>query len=141
MIAGACLVLAAVQLLVRLHDRNAQANLWLALLSLAIACIAVGELALMMAPSPEGFATFTRWIHVPIFVAFVAIVRFVSRCFGTTRGWLGWAVIGVRAFALVLNFLVGLNLNHDAILRLRPIQFLGSTVMTAEAVFSQSARS
>lgn len=140
MIAGACLVLAAVQLLVRLHDRNAQANLWLALLSLAIAGIAMGELAVMMAPSPDYFATATRWIHVPLFLTFVAIVRFVSRCFGTARAWLGWTVIGLRAFALALNFLVGLNLNHDAIIRLRPIRFLGSTVMTAEAVFSQRTR-
>ncbi|MEK7952411.1 PAS domain-containing sensor histidine kinase [Luteolibacter soli] len=140
MIAGACLVLAAVQLLVRLHDKNAQANLWLALLSLAITGIAAAELALMLAGSTEDFATATRWIHVPIFITFVAIVRFVTRCFGTARGWLGWTVIGVRAFALVLNFAVGLNLNHDAILRLRPIRFLGSTVMTADAVFSQRTR-
>jgi two-component system sensor kinase FixL len=140
MIAGACLVLAVVQLLVRLHDRNAQANLWLALLALSITGICLGELALMLSPSPEAFATATRWIHVPIFVAFVAIVRYVSRCFGTARGWFGWTVIGLRAFALVVNFLVGLNLNHDAILHLRPIRFFGSTVMTAEAVFSQRTR-
>lgn len=140
MIAGACLVLAVVQLLVRLHDKNAQANLWLALLSLAIAGIAFAELALMTAQSPQAFATGTRWIHVPIFVAFIAIVRFVSRCFGTARSWLGWSVLGVRTFALALNFLVGPNLNHDAVLRLHPIHFLGSTVMTAEAVFSQRTR-
>jgi two-component system sensor kinase FixL len=140
MIAGACLLLAAVQLLVRLHDRNAQANLWLALLSVAVAGISLSELALMQSPSPEAFATATRWIHVPVFIAFVAIVRFVSRCFGTARSWLGWTVIGIRAFTLGLNFLVGLNLHHDAILRLRPIPFLGSTVMTAEAVFSQRSR-
>ena len=140
MIAGACLVLAVLQLLVRLHDRNAHANLWLALLLLAIAGVAGGELALMLATSPEGFATATRWTHVPIFIAFIAIVRFIGRCFGTARRWLGWTVIAVRAFALALNFMVGLNLNHDAILRLRPIHFLGSTVMTADAVFSQRTR-
>jgi two-component system sensor kinase FixL len=140
MIAGACLVLAVVQLLVRLHDRNAQANLWLALLALSITGICLGELALMQSSSPDAFATATRWIHVPIFVAFVAIVRFVSRCFGTARGWFGWTVIGLRTCALAVNFLVGLNLNHDAILHLRPIRFLGSTVMTAEAVFSQRTK-
>ncbi len=140
MIAGACLVLAVVQLLVRLHDRNARANLWLALLSLAITGIAAGELAAMFARSPEDFATATRWLHLPIFIAFVAIVRFVSRCFGTARAWFGWTVIGLRGFALALNFLVGLNLNHDAITGLRPVRFLGSTVMTAEAVFSQRTR-
>ncbi|MCW1924733.1 PAS domain S-box protein [Luteolibacter arcticus] len=137
MIAGACVVLAVVQLLLRLHDRNAQANLWLALLALAVAGIAVGELAIMMAGSPEVFAGATRWTHLPVFIAVIAIVRFVSCCFGTARAWFGWAVIGLRAFALALNFSVGLNLHHDAITALRPIRFLGSTVMTAEAVFSQ----
>jgi len=39
-----------------------------------------------------------------------------------------------------VNFLVGLNLNHDVIHGLRPIQFLGSTVMTADAVFSQRTK-
>lgn len=140
MVAGACVALAVVQLLVRLHDGNARPNLWLALLALAVTSIAAGELSMMMARSPEAFATATRWTHVPIFVAFVAIVKFVTLSFGQARPWLGWAVIGVRAFALAVNFLVGPNLNHEVVTGLKPVEFLGGTVMTAEAVFSQWTR-
>ena len=40
--AGACLLLAVVQLLVWAHDRRARANLWLALLAVSVVAIAAG---------------------------------------------------------------------------------------------------
>ncbi|MFC7336247.1 ATP-binding protein [Haloferula chungangensis] len=140
MIAGACLCLAVVHLMVRLHNRQARANSGLALVMLSNAGIAAGELGMMLASTPDEFALATRWIHVPIFLAFLGIVSFVTDSFGTARKWLGWAVIGSRGFALLLNFLVDPNLNHELVTGLNPVPFLGGTAMTAEAIFSERTR-
>jgi hypothetical protein len=50
------------------------------------------------------------------------------------RPWLGWTVCALRTLALVLNFLVGQNLNYREITALRHIPFLGESVPVAEGV-------
>ena len=137
MVTGACLMLALMQLLVRGADR---ASPWVALLSLAIAGIAVGELATMHAPDPASFGRTIRWMHVPIYTAFVAIVGYIHGSFGTGRRWLGILVLSIRALCLALNFLCEPNLNHARITGLREIRFLGEPAKVAEAVFSQRTR-
>jgi len=56
MSAGACIILAAVHLLVWLRDRNAQASLAFSLWTTAVAISALFELAMMHAPTREKYA-------------------------------------------------------------------------------------
>lgn len=137
LVTGACLMLALMQLLARGGDRAVP---WVALLSLSIAGIAIGELSAMQASSPEGFGRTVRWMHVPIYCAFVAIVGYIHWSFGTGRRWLGHLVLFIRAVCLALNFLSQPNLNHAKINGLREIHFLGEPVKVAEAVFSHRTR-
>lgn len=137
LVVGACLMLALMQLLARGSDR---ASPWVALLSLAIGGITAGELATMHAPDPEAFGRTVRWMHVPIYAAFVAIVGYIHWSFGTGRRWLGSLVLTIRAVCLALNFLCEPNLNHARITGLREIRFLGELAKVAEAVFSQRTR-
>ncbi|WP_052572712.1 ATP-binding protein [Haloferula sp. BvORR071] len=134
---GACLMLAAIQWLARSSNKAAP---WVTLLALSIAGIAAGELAAMYAPTPEYFGRTVRWIHLPIYTAFVAIVGFVDWSFGTGRRWLGTLALSVRMVCLAMNFWFYPNLNHEKILGLREIHFLGSSVKVADAVFSQRTR-
>jgi len=134
---GACLMLAAMQWLARRSDRAAP---WVTLLALSIAGIAAGELATMHAPDPEAFGRAVRWMHVPIYAAFVAIIGYVNWSFGTGRRWLGTLALSTRVVCLALNFLFEPNLNHVRITGLREIRFLGEPIKVAEAVFSQRTR-
>lgn len=134
---GACLMLALMQWPARGSDRAAP---WVALLALSIAGIAMGELATMNAPDPESFGRAVRWMHVPIYTAFIAIIGYVDWSFGTGRRWLAILALSIRVVCLALNFVYEPNLNHVRIDGLREIPFLGGPVKVADAVFSQRTR-
>lgn len=134
---GACLMLALMQWPARGSDRAAP---WVALLALSIAGIATAELATMNAPDPESFGRAVRWMHVPIYTAFIAIIGYVDWSFGTGRRWLAILALSIRVVCLALNFVYEPNLNHVRIDGLREIQFLGGPVKVADAVFSQRTR-
>ena len=78
--------------------------------------------------SVECFGALLRWVHVPLFVLVVGVVRFVGLYFGTGRWWLGRAAVGVRLVSLVLNFIFAPNLNYREISSLKQIEFLGERV-------------
>ena len=50
------------------------------------------------------------------------------------RWWLAWTVCALRTFTLLLNFLVGQNLNYLEVTRLHSIQFLGESISIGEGV-------
>ena len=89
---------------------------------------------MMRAETPAQFATALRWLHVPVWVVIVALVGFVLVYLRAGRRWLAWTVCALRTFSLLLNFLVGQNLNYREITRLRHIPFLGESVSVAEGV-------
>ena len=89
---------------------------------------------MMRSGTPGQFATALRWAHVPVFTAIVAIVIFTRLRLRAGRAWLAWTICLLRALALILNFLVGPNLNYREIISLRPIAFLGEFVFIAEGV-------
>jgi len=75
-----------------------------------------------------------RWMHVPAWVILVSVVAFVRLYLRAGRRWLAWAVVGLRTFSLVLNFVFSPNINYREITALRHIPFLGESASIAEGV-------
>jgi two-component system sensor kinase FixL len=134
MVASACLTLAGIYVLVWCRDRTAWASLLFSLTAVATAAFAFCELWMMRAETPGEFATAVKWAHVPMWLWVVSLVWFVRLYLRAGRSWLAWAVCGLRTFSLLLNFVVGQNLNYREVTRLRHIPFLGESVTVAEGV-------
>ena len=134
MSASACLTLAVFHFLVWCRNREAWASLLFSLLATGTAAFAFCELGMMRARTPAEFGTVLRWGHVPTWLIVVSLVAFVRLYLKAGRPWLAWLVCGLRTLALVLNFLVGQNLNYREISGLQQISFLGESVQIAEGV-------
>jgi two-component system sensor kinase FixL len=128
MIASACLTLATIHFLVWCKRRTVWADLLFTLTSAGVAAYAGSELSLMLAETPEQFAAALRWMQVPTWVVVVSLAGFVRLHLRAGRRWLAWSVFALRSLALLLNFLVGQNLNYREVTGLRRIPFLGETV-------------
>ncbi len=74
MVASACLTLAAVHLLGWCQRRSQWAYLLFAIAAAGTAGVSAVELWLMHAATPAQFAAGVRWLHVPMWVVFVALV-------------------------------------------------------------------
>jgi PAS domain S-box-containing protein len=136
MVTSACLTIALIHLVIWLQDRRNLVHLLFAVAAMSVAGIAVGELQMMLARTPEEFGVRLRWTHVPVFFAVVSIVWFVRLYFGTGRMWLAWSVCATRFLALALNFVVPPNLNYNQITALRRVEVLGGAVSAAEGQVS-----
>ncbi len=134
MSAAACLTLAAINFMVWFKDRKALANLLFSLFATGTATFAFCELRMMRAATPAEFATVLKWAHIAVWLLVVSLVGFVRFYLKAGRPWLAWIVCGLRTLALVINFLVGQNLNYREIIRLQPVSFLGETVQIAQGV-------
>jgi len=128
MTAAACLTLAAIYFLVWCQRRTVWADLLFALTATGVAAYAGCELSMMLAETPEQFAATLRWLQVPTWVIVVSLPGFVRLHLRAGRRWLAWSVFALRSLALLLNFLVGQNLNYREVTGLRHIPFLGETV-------------
>ena len=128
MTAAACLTLAAIHFMVWWQRRTAWADLLFTLTSVGVAFFAACELSMMLAETPAQFADALRWLQIPTWVVVVSLVGFVRLHFRAGRRWLAWSVFALRSLALLLNFLVGQNLNYREVTALRHIPFLGETV-------------
>jgi len=134
MSASVCLTLAAFHFLVWCRNREAWASLLFSPLATGTAAFAFCELGMMCARTPAEFGTVLRWGHVPTWLIVVSLVAFVRLYLKAGRPWLAWLVCGLRTLALVLNFLVGQNLNYREIRGLQHISFLGESVQIADGV-------
>jgi PAS domain S-box-containing protein len=129
MVASACLTLALIHLVIWFRGRDF-VQLLFAAASLGVAGIAAGELAIMLAQTPEQIAYRIRLIHVPIFVAVVSIVWFVRLYFDAGRTWLAWLITAVRGTVLILNFCVWPNLNYTQVTGLRGVPLWGGVMVS-----------
>lgn len=139
MVAASCLTLSMIYLVIGLRGQG-YVQLLFATAALAVAGIAAGELAIMLSQTPEQIGTAIRWIHVPIFIDFVANVWFVRLYFGTGRRWLAWLICIVRGTILILNFCFWPNFNYAQITGLRSIPLWGTTVTMPVGVLSAWTR-
>ncbi|QJE95676.1 sensor histidine kinase [Luteolibacter luteus] len=131
LVIGACLMLALVQVLAPARNR---ACLWVALLAISLAGIGAGELAAMLATTPQAYAEALHWMQIPVYTACVSIVGYVQWFLGGGRTWLGHLVLALSALCLAFNLLTGLGQNPSGISALREIHFLGQDVAVAEMV-------
>jgi PAS domain S-box-containing protein len=134
MMASACLTLAAINFLTWGRNREAWANLFFSPLATGTAAWTFCELWMMRAETPAEFATALKWGHLAVWVLIVSLVWFVRLYLKAGRPWLAWIVCGFRTLALVLNFLIGQNLNYREITHLQHIRFLGESVQIADGV-------
>jgi signal transduction histidine kinase len=127
-VAGICLALAGVHLLVWLWLRSAWVSLVFSLSAIAAAACALVELMLMQAASPEAFGALLRWVHPWTALMVVLLVWFIRLYLGEGRIWLAWLICAVRVVALGVNFAQSPNLNFREITGLRHVPFLGELV-------------
>jgi signal transduction histidine kinase len=134
MVASACLTLAVIHALVWWRERQAWSNLFFSLTAAGTAGLGVCEYWMMQSTTISGFGTALRWLHVPGWVLILSLVGFVQTFLRSGRPWLAWTVGSVRTLSLVLDFVQSPNLNFREITQLRPVTFLGETVVIAEGV-------
>ena len=127
-IAGMTFILAAVHLHVWVRDRTAFVNLLFSISAASAASIAIMELALLHAHTPDEYGTILRWMHVPAAVIIISIVWFIRSYLGTGRLWLAWAITGLRILVLIINFSVSPNVTFEAVHALNSVSFLGETL-------------
>jgi len=134
MIVSACLTVAAMHVLIWCKKPTAWANLLFSLMAVATAALAGCELWMMRAETPGQFGTALRWLHVPAWAVIVSLVFFVRLHLRAGRPWLAWTICVARTFTLLLNFLVGQNLNYREVTGLRHVPFLGESVSVGEGI-------
>ena len=74
-----------------------------------------------------------RWTHVALLCLLVSTAWFVTFYLGAGRRWLAWTVSGLRAFYLLVAFLIWGNVNYLEITSLRRVPFLGDSVTVFKA--------
>ena len=140
MVAGASLTMALPHLLIAVKQRGGWVHLFFAIAAVAVAGLAVLELAMMHAQTTEQLGRALQWVHLPVFVLIVAIVGFVRLYFGTGRLWLGGAACLLRLVTLVINFASPPNVNFREITSLRRFEFLGEMIALPEGIASPWTR-
>src|SRR4051794_17182370 len=113
--ASASLMLGLIHFLIWIGDRKRWVHLLFVATTVSIAGIAVGEVAMSLAQTPEQFGQRVQWTHVPIALAVFSIIWFVRLYSQAGRLWLAWSACAVRLLALILNFLLPPNLNYRSI--------------------------
>ena len=134
MSASACLTLGGISFLIWCRNRTALSNLVFSLLALGASAWTICELWMMRAATPVEFATVLRWGHVAVWLIVVSLVGFVHFYLHSGRSWLAWTICGVRTLLLVVNFVVGKNLNYLEVTRLGHMRLLGESVVIPEGV-------
>lgn len=134
LVAGTCFVLAIVHGHVWLRMRPRPAEASFALIAASVSCVALLELAMMHAETPEGFMRLLTAYYVPLFTGAIGLVHFVWSYFGAGRRWLGWAVIALRGAVTVAGVLSGGRLHFAELSRLSPTTLLGAEVVAPEGV-------
>ena len=137
---AACATLGAIHLVFWLKDRRAHASLAFVGLVAGVAGIAVFELRMMHARTPEEFVQLVRLAHVPIAVLTLSLLAMVRLVFGPRHAWIGAAAAALRLAALLVNFLVPTNVNFAEIHALQQIEFLGRPVSVPLGVTSAWSR-
>jgi PAS domain S-box-containing protein len=128
MVASACLTLAVIYFLVWWSNRTTLASLFFAMAGVSTAAFTLCELRQMRAGTPEELLSAMRWTHVALLGLLVSTTWFVTFYLGAGRRWLAWTVSGLRAFYLLVAFLIWGNVNYLEITSLRRVPFLGDSV-------------
>ena len=134
MVASACLTLAVIYFLVWWSNRTAWANLLFAMTAASTAAFTLCELRQMRVGTSGELLSAMRWTHVALLGVLVSTTWFVTFYLGAGRRWLAWTVSGLRAFYLLVAFLIWGNVNYLEITSLRRVPFLGDSVTVFEGI-------
>lgn len=127
-VAGACLMMAVVNLMVWARKVGAWEHLFYPLTVLGALGILVAELVTMNAPDPGTYATAVRWAQLATLLSTVGVLGFVHFYFGTGRfRWLVTA-LGLRLLTVIANFTTGENIQIRSIESIRRMPFLGTDI-------------
>ena len=85
MIASAILTLALLHLVIWFNQRRQWAHLCLSIAAVAVAVITGMELMGLRATSIDQMASLQRWLHLPLFIIYVAIVFYMRFYFNAGR--------------------------------------------------------
>lgn len=138
MAASASLMLAVIHFLAWFSHRTAWGNLIFSLAAIGVVAMAGCELWMMQAGTPGELATALRWTHVALWVVLLSLTGFVLFALRAGRLWLAWTIGVLRTLSLILNFLVGANLNYLVITNVGHIRLLGESVAVPEGVVNPS---
>jgi signal transduction histidine kinase len=100
----------------------------LCLLGVAAAGSGLVELGLMHSATAEEFSIWQRWLMVPSFLGFMAVVLFAHYYLETGRLWLLWTIIVMRSAMVILNFIFHPSFNFVSIDTLRQMSLLGEQI-------------
>ncbi|HSE12034.1 MAG TPA: PAS domain S-box protein [Rudaea sp.] len=131
MMGSASLTLALIHLLVWFKQGRQTAHVMFALAAMSVATLAIFELLMMTAPTPERYGVLLRWAHVPIATLIIGIVSFVRLHLRVGRLWLGVAACACRLVSLLPDFLTGVNLNFVEITSLHRVPVWGGGFLAA----------
>ena len=137
MMASAILTLALLHLFIWFNQRRQWAHLCLSIAAVAVAVITGMEFMGLRAASIDQMASLLRWVHLPLFIIYVAIVCYMRFYFDAGRLWLAWTVCGLRALALLLSFTTGQSLFFREITNLKHVViFGGETISIPQGVLN-----
>ena len=115
------LVLAFVDLSIWIRQRRLAVHFTFALCSLSAAAIAIFELLMMQAQTPEQWGLLDRWVHLPTTTLRIGLVLFVALQFpAARRGWIAPVIVLLLA-ALAANFLTGANIDFREVTALQSV--------------------
>ena len=131
--AGACLMLALMHLVIWCRDRSSWANLWFFVAVLGVVGLVVCEMVTMHAPTPEVYSAGLRYAHLVYLFGVVGMLGFVHYHFGTGRKSLLWLAVALRVAAVMANFTTGQSLHVAVVHSLGKMDFLGEKVTILRA--------
>src|SRR5258706_13289625 len=89
MMGAASLTLALIHLIVWFKQKRQTAHLMFAVTAISVAALAILEVLMMDAPTPERYGVLLRWAHVPFALMVVGVVAFVHLHLRAGGLWLG----------------------------------------------------
>ena len=103
MMAGACVILALINVRIAFGDIQRAPHIFFACTALAIAGISGFELALMRTTDLQRYESLLRLAVVPIFIMVASVIGFIWSLFGTGRKWLALLALIPNAAAQIAN--------------------------------------
>jgi signal transduction histidine kinase len=133
--AAAASLLALLHGLAWMHDRRAHARLAFAVACACLSALAVLDLAMLRASSPQEWGALLRWMQLPMFGLLVGIALFLRLYLRAGRSWLLVGIIASRTAMLAINFFSDTGINFAHIDSIAQLWFLGEpvTVVTGAA--------
>ena len=134
MAAALSATIAGIYLAAWLMRRDEWSHLMFALLAVSIVGVGGTELWMLRAQTTEDYGIALRWLAVPTWSGFVALVGLVYLRLRPRFLWVGWLAVGLRTVALLAGFGSAPNINYVALTGIDHIPLLGAPVAVVTGV-------